>query len=1053
MKIYPIRYCTSLIQKIYLISACDKLKSLTLLFILSNLLIWANQSLGESVEDNIEVIGQVLKPEWGKPTAVKIGDSPEMQLFAGYADGRVAIYNAVTEEWSVAFDPELSPNDDKASKINTLTLNNYSNIKRLYIGYENSSIFLLNMNTIGNTPEGKEYYWNKDKDKDSFDGGPSPIRFGLDSLDEAIIVFVCDNGIILIREGQYVSTAFSQYSLPAENAVPIDVTRPVAIDTEGRYQFFISYKDGSIREFIYNKISSTITETSWIVESSDNLVAIKTKDGWKKLYNDDNQDFLYNYADKLIVSGNRKLLYASSPVQSGYWEWVGTTPGESTPVLYKFNMQVGLNTVAYHIATKVKIRLNPLKTKLISREEITSLSKPVDEYDTTAPAGITTNSGSSGEAGGDNPSPADIQEAVEYIEVIADLDVKYKRSNPNQQYYRKLMDTTKHFDLLISSHEAAKPILLKGGYITAIVPIKIYQGSNPDPAPNDPEIEHTLFLGYSTGEVVKVIFETEAWTGIKDFDVLTKNQPEPLALSVTAICYERERGMLFVGYGDKTTTKTNVNIGLNFEDITNWKKKTNVKDWISCDPNNMLTENISTRGGAIRRYKFSNKMWDSSLNTAWELRDGQTAVQTMRIFKVDEPGAIEGKTISNVFLFSLWGNDKSPQTINYGVDIVPIGPLAVPIPSWSGGDTPDPKEWKLRVFQVTSGDIFVKTYLFDPDSKDLPTAMTFGNHNYDAVFAGYRDGRIERLDLIGDGMGAVLRTVAKPHFAEIANLLYTEFDNKEYLLVNPIGGQLYLFKYLPVSEGSNRKKIMKEVNSYITKGIGSNIRSFKVSSDGKKAVLDLDNNTLQWFDFETETIQEPVLASPINKNEMIMALTKPYKVKDSDNYRIFVAFWNGSIYEFVYDGSKGLLVDTIVRRKSTGAYYLHLNLQSLASQDTVVLDMVRNEARYWTNDIDFDHATDTLFCYTASQEVNVGIQFNVDEANATVRFKAGMGLDALDLKTNHSTAIFPQKLILKKVVSGWGNSDELGRMRDRVKSFQLNYDNNGWHRYHKDGQY
>jgi len=616
-----------------------------------------------------------------------------------------------------------------------------------------------------------------------------------------------------------------------------------------------------------------------------------------------------------------------------------------------------------------------------------------------------------------------------------------KREPTQDKYYNMIQKHGRDIERQLMSKNSTRPIVDASSFVTAHLVTK-----EVDSTGNHQDV---LFLGYSAGHVLKVIFTNENWTTIKSAELTQEqgkvgtsdyNVNKDWELEVTALAYDPESKRLYIGYGDKVERDWRHGLGFG-------KKMELLKpnSWFQLDTDNIYTEEHKTIGGGIRVYDYYDSKGNGKSN-GYDQRGTISSEQDRTAVQIMYPQVTEDGSKS---LYVAWGSDRAAQTYTFGVSIVPV-PKPIPIPMFSGGDNPSPNNPRMQIFNTNLAfnaeqNVYYNQHWMQSKPinntqkpNDVPSFAVTGHYAHDTLIYGYNDGSVWAYNIAGGPQDTWVE-LNKPIGVKIVNMLYSETDGKEHILVSFANNHIWEIVY-DHQTGIFNKKVVHNG------GWGSNVVQSKVSKDGKYAILVLANKSIQWYSFLSGKPTAPI-ANPENAPP-ITAITSPVETESKGVYKFFVAYANGVLREgsysasLVYPVGGGNPVETnrLLSFKDISAHAnipitVNFNggrqrLQTLRHNISIIFDCHSTplsaygmldftsriigkqtglgcleygpENRYHYTKLDYDKTSDTLYAYTDNLIGKIENP-NWEAHNGKDRVidaRVGMGIDTYNSKTN-----------------------------------------------------
>lgn len=478
----------------------------------------------------------------------------------------------------------------------------------------------------------------------------------------------------------------------------------------------------------------------------------------------------------------------------------------------------------------------------------------------------------------------------------------FQTAHLTRPYYQQFAGFGRSLDERLGQRPELKTIIDQGGFPSALINTLV-----PDETALNKTGLHALFIGFSTGQVVQVIFEG----GIDDFEVIREVNllfhEDDWERAVTALAYDQSTKYLYAGLGTKVYRSASGRYAPG--------------EWLLLDFSALWEATEFQSGGAIMRFNFTTNQWvEFHPNLV-----GQSDVLSLYPFTMEDGGS---------YIATHWGPTKSPQQYYAGFDIIDIGaatPFPVPIPTLSGGDLPDGTYPVVKYFDATPGrggqggmkDMFNQAL-------GEPTASTPGKRSDRMYYSAYDNTSIWVRDAVfAEGLGRFQQIFA-PRWDKIISLTYTEFNDRAYLLVGNVDGAVQLISLN--SDGTFREHrevhtnrdpdprlceygptTLEELERFRNL-CWEPIKDVQVSEDGKEAAVlfdayagnklpDIENpifSAVRLFSFEHERWLGQLLFTA-SRGEHITSASRPRQVSGEDSiYKIFIGRENGAVEEYDY---------------------------------------------------------------------------------------------------------------------------------------------------------
>ena len=691
-------------------------------------------------------------------------------------------------------------------------------------------------------------------------------------------------------------------------------------------------------------------------------------------------EYLDRYAslpDAALITTIFNQLFNRSPDQAGMGYYEDLLAGTNTSGLNPALRQATRSQVALDILYgAVGNDLQALENKVEVAEYFTQLLLDIDRTysgsdlsaatDLLAVVGTTTES---------------IEEGQMRAQALAEKaeQPNFQTAHLTRPYYQRFHEFGKTLDDTLAQWPELQPISAQGGFPTSVMNTLTKVG-------------HELFLGFSTGQVVRILFGG----GIDEFEQILEvsvlNQDSRWERAITALAYDHENSFLYAGLGTRSHYSE--------------RFRASPLEWLILDFSRMVEQNFSESGGGIMRYSQNNQQWvEFHPNLV-----GQGTILSLSPFAMED-----GKQ----YLAAHWGPYKAPQSVYIGVDLIDVGaPVPVPIPAISGSEIPDGTYPVVKYFDATPGQggLGGIKEMFNPTLGE-PTASAAGRHSDRLYYAGYANGSIWVRDAVyADGLGT-FHEINPPVWGKIGSLTYTEFDGRSYLFAGNTDATVQLLRL--DANGSIlwhreiHKNIVRYPLTYCTDGPSicwNPVKDVQLSVDGKEAAV-LFYSDVQWsppydaavvpdgairlFSFEHERWLGELLLEPDagldSHLRKVTAVSQPYRVPGEDSvYKIFVGRVNGAVQEYDYRAKDSGELEVVASRElrtqgtSTG-FCTDSSYPFVFWPPSLGFVPLRVPSVYRVNDFDFDGQK--LIAYTDFLPARV----LRDVVNTTVT--AGMGID------------------------------------------------------------
>jgi WD40 repeat protein len=503
--------------------------------------------------------------------------------------------------------------------------------------------------------------------------------------------------------------------------------------------------------------------------------------------------------------------------------------------------------------------------------------------------------------------------------------------------------------------DAVKKIVDKRGSVSAF----LYSSTNT----NLDDDSRSLFLGFSNGSVVWVLFKDKRFESIDKSVVVREDGNGPKLTSVTALAYSPEDKILYVGSSGKSIENT---------------IDPEPEEWIFLSQT--WTTTTSTIGGDIKAYKIQDKPEETVFHRDRKAHQSSVLALMPLVFDND-----------NKFLIAVMGPQILPQTMYWGFSLeIPTSPGEVPTAyseSMSGGDVDDPSQHYPQVAFIDSGVGIRHSMAIDMIKDEWMGAQkcfAAGSSIEKAVFMGFKDGSLKIYDLNRKDWSDFL----PPTQNSINTVQYSKIENNEYLIIGCEDGSIRC--------NTNFDKKWDILTEHAGEGLAS-----ALTQDGKQAVFTTLNKK-----YVLVNVGEGTNICYLTDGQFSEVPTHAVAIHrvDEDKTNVYVGYTEGQVWEYTYSKKENKCLG--VKMLLDKQYINGPGPRSEGYSGTVAVDNIEiSDDGKWAF-VHFEDKVCNAKVYTPRSESESPWDFYHSEGG-------GNGIIGVDLQTKNVSVIAPN------VVGSW----------------------------------